>query len=267
MVVHDKSSLAPEGASILFSLRSDTEFSWSGFCDTTASELLTGSGPSTTKTEQAERLLLELLKDGEVASEELLRQSSALGISERTLKIAKQNQGVVSVRRGDRWYAKLRDGGAASHGGGVVRAGRRFDGDGRNHGGADTSAGEDICKAQSLGDQGAGNGVDSGVEGDPPPAGTGWEEERAALFSAVDPSAPAHAGVAADPGGAAGIAGAVVRLGHALERSEDAVPIKDATATHRHSDSKALRRERQKKIALGHKEDDHEEEPTWQQTM
>lgn len=109
VVVHDKSSLAPEGASILFSLRSDTGFSWSGFCDTTANELLAGSGPSTTKTEQAERLLLELLKDGEVASEELLRQSSALGISERTLKIAKQNQGVVSVRRGDRWYAKLRD--------------------------------------------------------------------------------------------------------------------------------------------------------------
>ena len=36
VVVHDKSSLAPEGKSILFSLHSDTGFSWSGFCDTTA---------------------------------------------------------------------------------------------------------------------------------------------------------------------------------------------------------------------------------------
>lgn len=107
VVVHDKSSLAPEGASILFSLRSDNGFSWSGFCDTTASELLSGNGPNTTKTEQAERLLLELLKNGEVASEELLAQASALGISERTLKIAKQNRGVVAVRRGDRWYARL----------------------------------------------------------------------------------------------------------------------------------------------------------------
>ncbi len=96
-------------ASILFSLHSNTGFSWNGFCDTTASELLSGSGSSITKTEQAERLLLELLKHGEVASEELLKQSSALGISERTLKIAKQNQGVVSVRRGDRWYATLPD--------------------------------------------------------------------------------------------------------------------------------------------------------------
>lgn len=116
VVVHDKSSLAPEGKSILFSLHSDTGFSWSGFCNTTASELLSGSGPSTTKTEQAERLLLELLKDGEVASEELVRQSTALGISERTLKIAKQNQGVVSVRRGERWYARLPDPGRAGKG-------------------------------------------------------------------------------------------------------------------------------------------------------
>lgn len=46
-----------------------------------------------------------------------------------------------------------------------------------------------------------------------------------------------------------------------------AVTVRDATTTHQHGDRKALRREREKKIALGHKEDDHEEEPTWQQTM
>ena len=43
--------------------------------------------------------------------------------------------------------------------------------------------------------------------------------------------------------------------------------MRDATTTHQHGDRKALRKEREKKIALGHKEDDHEEEPTWQQTM
>ncbi len=41
----------------------------------------------------------------------------------------------------------------------------------------------------------------------------------------------------------------------------------DSTTMHRRSDRKTLRREREKKIALGHKEDDHEEEQTWQQTM
>lgn len=36
---------------------------------------------------------------------------------------------------------------------------------------------------------------------------------------------------------------------------------------HQHTDRKTLRREQQIKIALGHKEDDHEEEQTWQQIM
>lgn len=43
--------------------------------------------------------------------------------------------------------------------------------------------------------------------------------------------------------------------------------MRDATTANPRGDSKAMRREREKKIALGHKEDDHEEEQTWQQTM
>jgi len=43
--------------------------------------------------------------------------------------------------------------------------------------------------------------------------------------------------------------------------------VKDATTTHQHGDRKLLRKELAKKIALGHKEDDHEEEPTWQQSL
>ena len=61
--------------------------------------------------------------------------------------------------------------------------------------------------------------------------------------------------------------GGLVQLGKAVERSPDAAPVRDATTMHQHTDKKALRREKEKKIALGHKEDDHEEEPTWQQTM
>ena len=43
--------------------------------------------------------------------------------------------------------------------------------------------------------------------------------------------------------------------------------MRDATTTHQHTDKKTLRKKREKKIALGHKEDDHEEEQTWEQTM
>ena len=43
--------------------------------------------------------------------------------------------------------------------------------------------------------------------------------------------------------------------------------MKDSTTTPHRSDRKTLRKEQEKKIALGHKEDDHEEEQAWQQTM
>ena len=43
----------------------------------------------------------------------------------------------------------------------------------------------------------------------------------------------------------------------------------DSTTVHYHIDSKALRKEKEKRIALGHKADDHEDVQsyTWQQTM
>lgn len=106
---------------------------------------------------------------------------------------------------------------------------------------------------------------------------TGWETEREAFFSAqhqaaqtesavhsMDQFAVGTGGPGADWGGAVG---GVVQLGHALERGQGPAPVMDATTTHHHTDSKALRKERQKKIAQGHAEDDHEEEQTWQQTM
>lgn len=158
-------------------------------------------------------------------------------------------------------------GNSPSHDRGMAGADRGPDCHGQNPGRADTPAGRDIRKAQSLDSKGTDGGADPGDKGDPPSAGTGWEEERTALFSAGHSPAPALTGMAAAPGDAVGIAGAVVRLGRALERSGGTVPMKDATTAPRHADSKTLRKERQKKIALGHKADDHEDEQTQQQTM
>ena len=57
------------------------------------------------------------------------------------------------------------------------------------------------------------------------------------------------------------------QAGKAVERSPGVDPVRDATTMHQHGDRKALRKEKAKKIALGHKEDDYEEEQNWQQTM
>ena len=114
-------------------------------------------------------------------------------------------------------------------------------------------------------------GTDHGLaprsESHPQIAGTGWEKEREILFAAPVPSTSAHMGVAYPAGDPAGIGTAVVQLGRALERASGTAPVSDVTTTRAHSDHKTLRKEREKKIAHGHKEDDHAEEPTWQQTM
>ena len=119
---------------------------------------------------------------------------------------------------------------------------------------------------------GADGGADAGYGESTAVAATGWEEERDFCFSAQSGNGDVGHGMAGsdfagDYGGYGGLAGDLVRLGRSLERDQAADPIRDATTMHQHTDRKALRRERQIKIALGHKEDDHEEEPTWQQTM
>ena len=119
---------------------------------------------------------------------------------------------------------------------------------------------------------GSDGGTGAGCGGTTGAAATGWEEERDFCFSAQSGNGNvnydmAGSDFAGDYGGYGGLAGDLVRLGRSLERDQAADPIRDATTMHQHTDRKAIRRERQIKIALGHKEDDHEEEPTWQQTM
>ena len=68
----------------------------------------------------------------------------------------------------------------------------------------------------------------------------------------------------ADGGGST--ASALVGLGHRLEQLQSAAPV---MPVQHHTDRKVLQKEREKKIALGHKADDREDEVSydWQQTM
>ena len=102
---------------------------------------------------------------------------------------------------------------------------------------------------------------------------TGWEAEREAFFSAqyqttqAASAAPGWSDMDSPADGAGGVVSAVVGLGWRLEQSQSAEPVTDSTTMHYHADRKTLRKEKEKKIALGQKEDDHEEERSWQQTM
>ena len=148
---------------------------------------------------------------------------------------------------------------------------------GAAHGGPHSPSAGGFQPEEAVPHPGADGGTGAGCGGDTGDTATGWEAEREAFFSAwhqaaqtaaaghsMDQSAVGTGGPGADWAGAVG---GVVQLGHALERGQGPAPVMDATTTHHHTDSKALRKERQKKIAQGHAEDDHEEEQTWQQTM
>ena len=123
-----------------------------------------------------------------------------------------------------------------------------------------------VPRPGSDGGPGAGCGGNTGA------AATGWEEERDFCFSSQSGDSDVCAAVAGpdlagDDGGDGGLADDLVRLIRSLERGQASGSVRDATTAHHHTDKKTLRRQRQKKIALGHKEDDHANEPTWQQSM
>ncbi len=135
-------------------------------------------------------------------------------------------------------------------------------------GGAVRPDGRASQKAAQRTDSGADRGDPAGAADAAGSGATGWEAEREVLFSAqtaaATPAAPEYSGDYFTAAGGGSPASALVGLGHRLEQLQPAEPV---MPTHHHTDSKALRKEREKKIALGHKADDHEDEQNWQQTM
>ena len=101
---------------------------------------------------------------------------------------------------------------------------------------------------------------------------TGWKAEREFFFSAQNQTSQTasatrqYSGIDLSADGGGSTASALVGLGHRLEQLQSAAPV--ISARH-YTDRKALQKEREKKIALGHKADDHEDEVSydWQQTM
>ena len=107
IVVHDKSSLAPEGKSLAFQLGDGEGFRWlDGYDEISAEELLSGfSSQPETKTAQAEELIRSMLEDGvELHCEEIIRAAADRQISRRTVNEAKKNiSGIVTRKAGARW--------------------------------------------------------------------------------------------------------------------------------------------------------------------
>ena len=105
IIVHDKSSLTPNGKSLAFGLGDEEGFRWlDGYEDVSADGLLCGISPES-KVATAEDLILELLAEGdEVPSEEIFRKAQERGIGARTVNAAKKKiPGIRTRRSGNHW--------------------------------------------------------------------------------------------------------------------------------------------------------------------
>lgn len=124
---------------------------------------------------------------------------------------------------------------------------------------AGTAAGASAAEPMPSGVGEGASQPDGAGQGQPEPRlnsaelATGWEPERAILFSAQT----AFAASGAQPGAtdthsnSAGLTGDLVQLGRALERTADTFPVMDATARPQPAGGK------KRKLAVGQKQDDH----------
>lgn len=106
VVCHVKSSLAPEGKSIAFRLDKDTGFEWIGEYDISADDLLSGDSRGQ-KSRKAKEFLLEILADGGMAQKKIEEKAEKRGIRKKTLRNAKLELEIDSVKRGNQWFWML----------------------------------------------------------------------------------------------------------------------------------------------------------------
>ncbi len=109
VIVHEKSSLAPPGQSLAFSLGDEKGFRWIGAYDISAEDLLAGGEGNKTelKQEQAVKLIDEFLSEGrKVSIAEINKEAAERGISERTVRLARNSMGdkIASERQGKDWW-------------------------------------------------------------------------------------------------------------------------------------------------------------------
>ena len=106
VVCHVKSSLAPEVKSIAFRLDKETGFEWIGEYDISADDLLSGDSRGQ-KSRKEKEFLLEILANGGMAQRKIEEEAEKRGIKKKTLRNAKLELEIDSVKRGNQWFWML----------------------------------------------------------------------------------------------------------------------------------------------------------------
>jgi len=104
--IQTKSNLAPTGKPQAFGLDPVSGFGWLGDCDVTIEELLDGKKElkPASQLDLAKAFIKGLLAHGDVPSKDALGKGDSAGFPEATMKRAKSDLGVKSVKRRDEWF-------------------------------------------------------------------------------------------------------------------------------------------------------------------
>ena len=106
VVCQTKSSLAPEAKSIAFRLSKENGFEWIGEYDVTADDLLSGTAKGTKK-QAAIDFLEEFVLNGAKPQTEIMKLANEKGFSEKTVRNAKDELKIKSMRKNNQWYLSL----------------------------------------------------------------------------------------------------------------------------------------------------------------
>ena len=103
VVCQTKSSLAPEAKAVAFRLSEGNGFEWVGEYDVSADDLLSGTVKGTKK-QAAMDFLENLLADGQMSQKEIIELARQKGISDKTLRNAKDELKIKSKRVNNQWH-------------------------------------------------------------------------------------------------------------------------------------------------------------------
>lgn len=106
VVCQTKNSLAPEAKSIAFRLSEENGFEWMGEYDVAADDLLSGTAKGTKK-QTAMDFLETILAGGQMQQTAIMQLAEEKGISQKTLRNAKEALDIKSIRLNNQWYWKL----------------------------------------------------------------------------------------------------------------------------------------------------------------
>lgn len=106
VICQTKNSLAPEAKAIAFKLSENNGFEWLGEQNVSADDLLSGNAKSSKK-QAAIEFLENVLSEKQVPQTEIMELAKQKGISEKTLRNAKDALTVKSKRINNQWFWSL----------------------------------------------------------------------------------------------------------------------------------------------------------------